>query len=152
MLCRTIAVQTSAQRSLFAGEVQKHVDVLPQCRGAASNGELGYGEKGKKSSANPDKCPVLDGVPTEQVACGTGFSLFLVDPDHEAVKKLPEHEAAEDSDDAPNADAEPAAKGQQHCRLSRTLAPCFYVAIKGCVCPHIGHLYKGPYTKPDVSS
>ena len=82
-------------------------------RGQASNGELGYGDKGKKSSANPDKCPVLDNVPTRQVACGTGCSLFLLDPDHELVKKLPEYEAPEDSPDEPSAAAaaEPAGKG-----------------------------------------
>lgn len=82
------------------------------CRGQASNGELGYGDKGKKSSANPDKCPVLDSVATQQVACGVGFNLFLVDPEHEAVKKLPEYEAPEDAPDDDHAPAEPAAKGE----------------------------------------
>lgn len=30
-------------------------------------GELAYGEKGKKSSANPDKCAALEGIYTNQV-------------------------------------------------------------------------------------
>lgn len=29
-------------------------------------GELAYGEKGKKSSANPDKCQALEGIYTHQ--------------------------------------------------------------------------------------
>ena len=35
-------------------------------RGQAQHGELGYGPKGKKSSANPDKCQALEGVTTHQ--------------------------------------------------------------------------------------
>ena len=31
-------------------------------RGQAQHGELGYGPKGKKSSANPDKCLALEGI------------------------------------------------------------------------------------------
>ncbi len=30
-------------------------------------GELAYGEKGKKSSANPDKCQALEGIYNHQV-------------------------------------------------------------------------------------
>ena len=39
------------------------------CRRGHSNGycELGYGPGGKKSSANPDKCMALEGVPCHQV-------------------------------------------------------------------------------------
>lgn len=37
------------------------------CRGAAQYGELGYGDGGKKSSANPDKCMTLEGAETLQV-------------------------------------------------------------------------------------
>ncbi len=36
------------------------------CRGQAQHGELGYGPKGKKSSANPDKCHALEGITTHQ--------------------------------------------------------------------------------------
>lgn len=48
-------------------------------RGKGEYGELGYGPKGKKSSANPDKVPSLSGLTTQQVACGMGHTLFLVD-------------------------------------------------------------------------
>lgn len=48
-------------------------------RGKGEYGELGYGPKGKKSSANPDKVPSLAGLTTQQVACGIGHTLFLVD-------------------------------------------------------------------------
>ena len=89
-----------------------HMQIFAVCRGQASNGELGYGDKGKKSSANPDKCPVLDDVPTQQVACGVGFNLFLVDSEHEAIKKLPGYEAPDDSPGDGNAPAEAAAKGE----------------------------------------
>lgn len=37
-------------------------------RGQAQHGELGYGPKGKKSSANPDKCMALEGVYCHQVS------------------------------------------------------------------------------------
>ncbi len=33
--------------------------------GAATNGELGYGPNGKKSSANPDKCTAMDDIHTQ---------------------------------------------------------------------------------------
>jgi hypothetical protein len=36
-------------------------------RGFGPHGELGYGPKGKKSSANPDKVLDLEGVTTYQV-------------------------------------------------------------------------------------
>lgn len=36
-------------------------------RGQAQHGELGYGPKGKKSSANPEKCHALEGITTHQV-------------------------------------------------------------------------------------
>ena len=36
-------------------------------RGHAQYGELGYGDNGKKSSANPDKCQAREGVLTQQV-------------------------------------------------------------------------------------
>ena len=55
------------------------------CRGQASNGELGYGPAGKKSSANPDKVQALEGVHTHQVACGIGHTLFLVAPGSKEV-------------------------------------------------------------------
>eukprot|EP00879_Flechtneria_rotunda_P014497 GHRR01015149.1.p1 GENE.GHRR01015149.1~~GHRR01015149.1.p1 ORF type:complete len:445 (+),score=126.49 GHRR01015149.1:103-1437(+) len=47
--------------------------------GAASNGELGYGPNGKKSSARPGKCDALEDTFTHQVACGVGFTLFLTE-------------------------------------------------------------------------
>ena len=37
------------------------------CRGHATSGELGYGPGGKKSSAQPDKVPALEGASTHMV-------------------------------------------------------------------------------------
>ena len=81
-----------------------------------SNGysELGYGPGGKKSSANPDKCPSLDGVDTRQVAMGLGHSLFLVKADDPKLKTLPVWDPPAEDDTAPapaNGAAAPAAKG-----------------------------------------
>lgn len=42
-------------------------DAMVMCRGQAQHGELGYGPKGKKSSANPDKCMALEGMYVHQV-------------------------------------------------------------------------------------
>ncbi len=53
--------------------------------GAATNGELG--NPSKKTSAAPDKVPALEGMTCHQVACGNGFTLFLVDKD--GAGKLP---------------------------------------------------------------
>ncbi|KAK9864895.1 hypothetical protein WJX84_004668 [Apatococcus fuscideae] len=106
-----LSMACGSQTFATASQYQKETSIITW--GQASNGELGYGDKGKKSSANPDKCPVLDNVPTRQVACGVGFSMFLVDPEHEAVKKLPDFEAPEDApDESSNGAAEPAAKGK----------------------------------------
>jgi hypothetical protein len=62
---------------------------LRGCRGQATNGELGYGKDGKKSSANAAKCEALEGAHTYQVACGVGFTLFLVDPNAPQVRLHP---------------------------------------------------------------
>lgn len=79
-----------------------------------SNGyyELGFGESGKKSSANPDKCMALEGVDCYQVAMGVGHSLFLVDADSEVVKKAPVHAAVHDVDESAPSSA-PAAGGKR---------------------------------------
>ncbi|KAF6255653.1 RCC1/BLIP-II [Scenedesmus sp. NREL 46B-D3] len=60
--------------------------------GAATNGELGYGPQGKKSSARPDKCTALEGMHTHQVACGVGFTLFLTEAKADQLAKFPVHE------------------------------------------------------------
>ncbi|CAI7892243.1 unnamed protein product [Closterium sp. NIES-53] len=46
--------------------------------GLAQHGELGYGPKGAKSSANPKKIDSLEGIHSIQVAGGVGFFLHLV--------------------------------------------------------------------------
>jgi hypothetical protein len=38
------------------------------------------------------QCEALEGLHTEAVACGVGFTLFLVEPGNERVAKLPLHE------------------------------------------------------------
>ncbi|PNH05291.1 Protein RCC2 [Tetrabaena socialis] len=68
--------------------------------GAATNGELGFGPN-KKSSANPAKCEPLDGGYTHQVACGIGFTMFLVDPAHPRLAEAPEWESAIPVEEAP---------------------------------------------------
>jgi hypothetical protein len=57
-----------------------HADeaVIAWGSGCAS-GELGLGEEGKKSSANPVKVPSLDGVSVSHVACGLAATLLLVE-------------------------------------------------------------------------
>ena len=39
-------------------------------------GELAYGEKGKKSSANPDKCQALEGIYTHQAGLPNPHTLL----------------------------------------------------------------------------
>jgi hypothetical protein len=70
--------------------------------GGASYGELGYGPGGKKSSANPDKVPSLEGLKVLSVACGAGHTVFLLDAAADA-SKLPLWSPPAD---APPADAD----------------------------------------------
>ena len=62
--------------------------------GAASYQELGYGPKGKKSSANPAKVDLLEGKLVHEVAAGVGQMLFLVDGKDD-VSSFEEWEAPE---------------------------------------------------------
>lgn len=79
----------------FAAAASSDADQSTITWGQAQHGELGYGPKGKKSSANPDKCMALDGVYVHQVAMGIGYSMFLVDPEHPKVKELEVFEPVE---------------------------------------------------------
>jgi alpha-tubulin suppressor-like RCC1 family protein len=56
---------------------------------AVGHGELGYGPAGKKSSACPDKVEALEGARVQQVAMGTGHTLFLADAGHPRVDGAP---------------------------------------------------------------
>ncbi|XP_051124036.1 uncharacterized protein LOC127246614 [Andrographis paniculata] len=47
--------------------------------GHAQSGELGYGHIGPKSSVNPKKVDILEGMHVSSVACGMGYSLVIVD-------------------------------------------------------------------------
>ena len=47
--------------------------------GTAQYGELGFGPSGPKSSANPKKIDILEGMHAISVACGIGHSLIVVD-------------------------------------------------------------------------
>lgn len=47
--------------------------------GHAQNGELGYGPNGQKSSANPKKVDILEGMHVISVACGFAHSMVVVD-------------------------------------------------------------------------
>lgn len=74
--------------------------------GGGQYGELGYGPKGKKSSANPDLVPSLEGKRTYAVACGVGYTLFLVDK--EDAKDLPRFTPAPDDEPGKKVKAAPA--------------------------------------------
>lgn len=60
--------------------------------GQGPHGELGYGERGGKSSAKPQFVEKLDKCIVTDVACGYGHTLFLIRDndaeDHKAVEKL----------------------------------------------------------------
>lgn len=56
--------------------------------GGASFGELGYGDNGPKTSANPKRVDALAGVQILAVAAGTGNTYFLAD-EASGVSKLP---------------------------------------------------------------
>jgi len=62
--------------------------------GTAGYQELGYGPKGKKSSANPAQVLDLEGKFTLEVACGFGNVAFLVD-EKEDLSSFEEWEAPE---------------------------------------------------------
>ena len=47
--------------------------------GTAQYGELRFGPSGPKSSANPKKIDILEGMHAISVACGIGHSLIVVD-------------------------------------------------------------------------
>lgn len=79
--------------------------------GAATNGELGYGPSGKKSSARPDKCMALEGMSTQQVACGVGFTLFLTEPNTDKLAKFPVYEPAVAVEEAKGGGDDEAAAG-----------------------------------------
>ncbi|KAK9917811.1 hypothetical protein WJX75_008519 [Coccomyxa subellipsoidea] len=95
----------------FAAAASGDTDISTITWGQAQHGELGYGPKGKKSSANPDKCMALEGVYCHQVAMGIGYALFLVDPDHAKVKELEVFEPAEAVSEPVNPEADAGGKG-----------------------------------------
>ena len=71
------------------------------------NGELGYGPKGPKSSANPKLVDTLKDKLTHQVACGVGHTLFIVEP--KDAEGLPTWEPP--SDELAGTAADPTAGG-----------------------------------------
>eukprot|EP01018_Ginkgo_biloba_P019992 Gb_16498 [translate_table: standard] len=79
--------------------------------GLSQYGELGYGPSGPKSSANPKKIDILDGMHVLSVACGYGHSLIVVDRTNvgDRIEKLdvydgksPSEAAAENEENASN--------------------------------------------------
>ncbi|KAG0456429.1 hypothetical protein HPP92_024217 [Vanilla planifolia] len=68
-------------RCMSSGNMHHIVGADDSCIswGYAQYGELGYGSLGPKSSANPKKIDVLDGMQVKSVACGLGLSLIVVD-------------------------------------------------------------------------
>ncbi|CAL5014343.1 unnamed protein product [Urochloa decumbens] len=68
-------------RCMASGNMHHVVGADDSCIswGVAQNGELGYGPNGQKSSANPKKVDILEGMHVTSVGCGLGLSLILVD-------------------------------------------------------------------------
>lgn len=62
--------------------------------GTSQYGELGFGASGPKSSANPKKIDILEGMHAISVACGLGHSLIVVDRTNigERLEKLDVYE------------------------------------------------------------
>ncbi|KAJ1273314.1 hypothetical protein BS78_06G270700 [Paspalum vaginatum] len=68
-------------RCMASGNMHHVVGADDSCIswGSAQNGELGYGPNGQKSSANPKKVDILEGMHVTSVGCGYGLSLIVVD-------------------------------------------------------------------------
>ncbi|XP_062185049.1 uncharacterized protein LOC133888725 isoform X1 [Phragmites australis] len=68
-------------RCMASGNMHHVVGADDSCIswGVAVHGELGYGPNGQKSSANPKKVDILEGMHATSVGCGYGLSLIVVD-------------------------------------------------------------------------
>ncbi|RZC44782.1 hypothetical protein C5167_037733 [Papaver somniferum] len=68
-------------RCMDSGATHNFVGADQSCIswGHSQNGELGYGPKGPKSSANPKKVDSLEGMHVMSVACGSAYSMVVVD-------------------------------------------------------------------------
>ncbi|KAL6651575.1 hypothetical protein ACP70R_010500 [Stipagrostis hirtigluma subsp. patula] len=68
-------------RCMASGNMHHVVGADDSCIswGMAQHGELGYGPNGQKSSANPKKIDILEGMHVTSVGCGYGLSLIVVD-------------------------------------------------------------------------
>jgi len=82
---------------------------------ACLSGELGFGEGGKKSSANPAKVDALEGISVAHVACGPANTFLLVESSP-AVSKLPEWTPGapkEEEEATASSSTKPAGKGKR---------------------------------------
>lgn len=84
----TASAMASGGATFFAAATAADGDRAAVAWGHALHGELGFGPKGKKSSAAPDLVESLRGANVLNVAAGAAFSLWLVDLDDKA--DLPE--------------------------------------------------------------
>ncbi|OVA12616.1 Regulator of chromosome condensation [Macleaya cordata] len=68
-------------RCMDSGSMHHFVGADESCIswGHSQYGELGYGPNGPKSSANPKKVEILDGMHVISVACGSAHSMVVVD-------------------------------------------------------------------------
>ncbi|XP_021743802.1 protein RCC2 homolog [Chenopodium quinoa] len=68
-------------RCMNSGQMFHYVGADSSCIswGHAQNGELGYGPNGQKSSANPKKVEILEGMHVISVACGFAHAMVVVD-------------------------------------------------------------------------
>ncbi|KAF6136147.1 hypothetical protein GIB67_030195 [Kingdonia uniflora] len=89
--------------------------------GHSQHGELGYGPVGPKSSANPKKVDLLEGMHVLGVACGLAHSLILVDRTKVGDRidqlevydgKAPDESSIKDANAVPESKGPPAKKTQ----------------------------------------
>ncbi|XP_026378950.1 protein RCC2-like [Papaver somniferum] len=68
-------------RCMDSGATHNFVGAEKSCIswGGSQYGELGYGPEGPKSATNPKKVDVLEGMHVMSVACGSYYSLVVVD-------------------------------------------------------------------------
>ncbi|GAQ80241.1 hypothetical protein KFL_000490310 [Klebsormidium nitens] len=120
-------------RSMDCGSTSKIVSADDSCIsfGNATHGELGYGPKGPKSSANAKKIDALNGFHVIKVAAGLAHTLFIVDRtvESEELEKLPVFQPTRDVEEG--AAAEEGAKGKRKAPVGKGKAKAEPPAKKG---------------------
>ncbi|XP_078173493.1 regulator of chromosome condensation (RCC1) family protein [Carex rostrata] len=110
-------------RCMASGNMHHVVGADDSCIswGFAQHGELGYGPLGQKSSANPKKVDLLEGMHVLSVGCGAGMSLIVIDKANasDRLDQLEVYDGAPLSEEIKdNEDNTPKKKGQSSSRNS----------------------------------